>query len=809
MNTLIQDLRYGIRTLARSPGFTAIAILTLGIGIGANTAIFSMVNGILLRALPYPQPQRLYTVAEMVPQWGAGPLPASGGNFLRWRSNCPGFSSMALWETYPVSFKSSGPPRQVLGTRASTVFFQMLGIKPALGRLFTPEEDNAGHNKVIILTQKLWQQEFESDPSIIGKPVELNGAQFTVIGVLPASFPFPKVSGSQVPDFFEPLGLEGGELREGFSMHNFHAIARLKPGVSRRQALVQLDTVETRIAKQASRGKYNLYAVVTPLKMAIVGPAEQALWMLTAAAAVVLLIICVNLANLMLVRNTSRAREVAVRSALGATPRRLARQLLTEGSILTAAGGGLGLLFASWGLDLLVRNAPVGIPRVTDIRIDPRVLWFTLGISVIAALLFALVPALRLVRIAPAEAMKSAGSTVSGAKASARLRGALVVGEIALCGVLLAGALLLIQSLARVAKANRWMDEQHVLAADIMAPTAVYGYKERAIGQRAQFFTSVRQKVAALPGVQAAGFISVLPLEGDDWGDEVAFKEMPRPENEIPIGNFRFISPGYFQAIDLPLVKGRLLSESDRGQDVALVSENVARTVLPGRDPIGMHIHGSGGDNGWLRVIGVVGDYRTDADNAPALGVYEPLWKLSRDSESLVVRTAMDPRVIAGSIRRVVTGISPEAAVSNEQTLKTVVQTSEAPRRYETSLGSLFALIAVLLAALGLYGVISYSVSQRMQEIGIRMALGAEKSDVLKMVIASGIRLAVAGVTIGIAAAIAVDRLLSGMLFGIKPDDPGTLALVAVALTGVALLACYLPARRATKVDPIVALRYE
>ncbi|MGH9405499.1 MAG: ABC transporter permease [Terriglobia bacterium] len=810
MTTLLRDLRYGSRTLARNPGFAAIAILTLALGIGANTAIFSMLNGILLRALPYPEPQRLYSINEVVPQWGAAPADVAGGNFLAWRRNCTEFSAIALLETDPVDLKGAGPPRQVLGARVSTVFFPMFGIKPSLGRLFRPQEDAAGRNHEVILTHELWARDFRSDPGVIGKPVDLNGIQFTVVGVLPPSFRYPKITGARVPAFFEPLGLGGGELRQGFSMHNFQAIARLAPGVNRSQALAQLDSVEARIAKQASGGKYNLYAALSPLKTAIVGPAQQALWMLTAAAVVVLLIICVNLANLMLVKNTARSREVAVRSALGATRGRLARQLLAEAFILAAAGGALGLLLADWGLQLLVQSAPIGIPRVDQVRIDPRVLIFTLITSVVAALLFALLPALRLARISPAEALKSAGPTTSGARQNSRLRSGLVVGEIALCAVLLAGAVLLIKSLSRVVKANGWMDEQHVLTVNVMAPPSTYGYDGPApVGERERFYRNVRQKVAALPGVNAAGLVSTLPLEGDDWGDGVAFQEAPRPDTETPIGGFRFVSPGYFHAIGLPLLKGRLLAESDRGENVALISESVARSMLPGRDPIGMHVHSTGGDDSWLRVIGMVADSRTGSDKPPTLGVYEPLWKLSRDSESLVVRTAMDPRAIAGAIRRAIANVSPEAAVSREQTLRTLVEGNEAPRRYETSLGALFALIAVFLAALGLYGVISCAVSQRTHEIGIRMALGARRNDILRMVLGNGIKLVIVGAGAGIGAALILTRFLQSMLFGVQPADPGTFAAVALVLLIVAFLATYIPARRATKVDPMVALRYE
>jgi predicted permease len=810
MITIMQDLRYGIRTLGRSPGFTAIAILTLALGIGANTAIFSMVNGILLRALPYPAPEQLYAVQEVVPQWNTGAVPVAGGNFLAWKRSCSGLASIALIEAEPVGLKGAGAPRQVLGARVSAVFFSMLGIRPALGRLFAPEEDHPGRNREVVLTHQLWEQQFQSDSNVIGKPIDLNGIQFTVVGVLPASFRFPKIEGADVPAFFEPLALGDGELREGFSMHNFQAIVRLKPGVSRRRALAQLNTVETRIAKQQSGGKFGLYAVLTPLKTVIVGPAQQALWMLTAAAAVVLLIICVNLANLMLVRNTARSHEAAVRSALGATPRRLSRQLLTEASLLAIAGGALGLLFADWSLELLVRNAPIGIPRVDQVRIDSHVLLFTLASSAITVLLFALLPAVRLARVQPVEVLKSAGPNASGARQSTRLRAGLVMAQIAICGVLLAGAMLLIKSLAYVVKANGWMDEQHVLTVNVMAPPSTYGFDSPTlVARRAQFFVNVRQKVDSSPGVQVAGFVSTLPLDGDDWGDGVLFREAPRPDTETPNGGFRFISPGYFQAMGLPLVRGRFLADSDRGQDVALISESVARAVLPGRDPIGMHVHSTGGDEGWLRVIGVVGDSRTESDKAPTLAVYEPLWKLSRDSESLVVRTAMDPRAAAGAIRRAVLSVSPEAAVGREQTLKTIVETNEAPRRYETSLSALFAFIAVLLAALGLYGVISSSVSQQTHEIGIRIALGAQKNDVLRMVMGHGLKVAIAGVAAGLLGALVLMRFLASLLYGVRPDDPTTLAVVALVLTGVALLACYVPARRATKLDPVVALRYE
>lgn len=804
MGTVFQDLRYGLRQLRRSPGFTAIAVITLAVGIGANTAIFSMVNGILLRALPYRQPGRLYTVNEVVPQFSRlyPELPANSGNFFLWRERSTAFSGMTEFREANFSLTGIGQPRQLHGAVVLAGLFSILGVQPEAGRTFLPNANQPGHDQEVIITHELAQELFGANAHVAGKALDLDGSPHTIVGVLPAAFQFPKLLAA-APQIFKPFasGSYDSDARAGLSDFNFTVIARLKPGVNPKQALAQLNVIEAEIARKDPSG-FSLHAMLKPLKMVIVGPAVQALWLLLAAAGVVLLIICVNLANLMLVRNTSRAHEVAVRSALGASPKRLARQLLTESFVLAAAGGALGLFVAFWGLDLLVRNAPVGIPRVNDIRIDANVLLFTSGVSVVAALLFALLPALGLVRVQPVEALKSAGPTSSRAKSSARLGGGLVVGEIALCGILLAGALLLIQSLAHVASANQWMNEERVLTANLRPPPNEY----RSQAKLSTFYATVAQKVRELPGVEGAGFVSSLPLTGDYWGDQIDFREAPNPPHTVRIGEYAFVSPGYFSAIGLPLVKGRLLSESDRGKNVALISEGVAQRILPGRNPVGMHITWR---NKLSEVIGVVSNVRTAPDKPPNLGIYLPIWSHARTEETLVVRTAMNPSAAAASIRRVIWGVDPEVAIPREETLKTIVQTSVAPRRYETRLGALFALVAVLLAALGLYGVISYSVTQRTHEIGIRMALGAQRGDVLKMVMARGAMLALAGAAIGIAAALGLNRLLSGMLFGVRADDPVTLAGVAIVLIVVALLACYIPARRATRVNPLVALRYE
>jgi predicted permease len=815
----VRDFRLAIRTLAKSPGFTAVAVITLALGIGTNTAIFSMVNGIMLRALSYRQPQQLYFVNEQIPQfvhltpWGAW-FPVNGGNFMLWKGECPAVSSMALIGPATFNMTGEGIPRQLQSLRVSANFFPMMGIRPQLGRAFLPAEDQLGRDHEVILSAQLWQQVFNSDPGIIGKSITLDNAPYTVVGIMPDSFRVPLLPlfGIYTPQLFKPMGLRRAEIKPGLARFNFEVIGRLKPGAGVRQAIAQLNVVEARIARKGNGdqhvrpGEFDLRATLRPLKTVILGPAQQALWMLMVAAGFVLLIICVNLANLILVRNAGRAREIAVRSALGATARRLARQYFTEGLVLAAAGGGLGLLVAAGGLQLLVRNAPLSIPRVDDVHLDTRVLLFTFGVSILTALLFALLPALRLARVRPAEALKSSGPTGSGTERAVRLRSGLVVSQIALCGVLLAGALLLIESLRHVARVNQWMDEQHVLAADLAIPPN----ESQTDQQAGQFLARVLERVRAIPGVRSAGFTSMLPLLGQSFGDNIDVREAPPAPNKPEIGDFRFVSPGYLETIGLPLVKGRLLSERDRGKDVALISESVVRKFLHGRGPIGMHLMWAGQGTPRPRtIIGEVADVRIASDEPPVAAVYLPLWTYYQTSETLVVGSATNPRALASSIHRAVWSVDPQVAIPRERTLKTVVLRSEATRRYETFLGAIFAAFAVLLAALGLYGVVAYSVSQRTHEIGIRMALGAQRSDVLKMVIGDGLTLVATGIAAGTIGALALTRLLSGLLFGVKPDDPATLALVILVLLVVGLLATYAPAHRATKVDPMVALRYE
>ncbi|MGB9447340.1 MAG: ABC transporter permease [Candidatus Acidiferrum sp.] len=818
VDTLRRDVRFALRMFRKNLGFTTVAVLTLALGIGANTALFSMVNGVILRTLPYWQPQQLYAISENEPQltsqspWGPW-FPVNPANFLLWQDHCPAISSMALVEAITFSMTGHGIPRQVNAVRVSSDFLSLMGIRPQLGRTFLREEDQLGRDHEIILTGQFWRDVFNSDPGIIGHSVILDNAAYTVVGIAPESFSFPQIPGlgNDAPDIFKPVGFEKWELWPGLGGHNFQVVARLKPGASANQVLAQLDVVEAGIAQQGDAhrgiapGEFDLKATLRPLKTVILGATQSALWMLMIAAAFVLLIICVNLANLMLVRNIARTHEVAVRSALGASSRRLVSQFFVEGMILAAAGGALGLLFARGTLQLLVSNAPFSIPRVADIHIDLRVLLFTMAVTFATAVVFALLPTARLGRANPLEALNSSARTGANPH-SFRVRSALVISQIVLCGVLLAGALLLLQSLRHVARANQWMDEQHVLALELALPPN----ETNSVQQVDEFSSNVLARVRVLPGIESAGFTSKLPLQGASYGDGIDFQEAPAPRDNPQLGEFRFVSPDYFQAIGLPLIKGRLLSESDHGKDVALISEAVARKFLPTRDPIGMHLLWAGdGPPTPHEVIGVVGDVRNTSDQLPVTAVYLPLWTYYQSSEALVVRTAMDPSTAAGAIRSAIWNVDPEVAIPRERTLKAVVSTAEAARRYESLLSAIFAAFAVLQAALGLYGVISYSVGQRIHEIGIRVALGAQRADVLRLIMGQGTRLALSGVAIGIVAALGLTRLMANLLFGVRSTDPLTFTVVAITLIGIALLACYIPARRASRVDPMVALRYE
>jgi predicted permease len=817
---LLKDLRFGLRQLRCSPGFAVVAVLTLALGIGASTAIFSMVNGILLSSMPYPEPQRLYLVREDF-QLGAQLYPGSvdnGGNFLMWRRHCHSFEGIAALEPVNDNLDFGKSALQVHGTRASANLFSILGVRPQLGRTFTEEEDQLGRNREVILTDAFWRARFNSDPQIIGKAVRFNGYDFIVVGVLPADFYFPRydqltngpIAGwTYHVDYFVPLALRPGESKPSAgSDFNFTVIARLKPGITRAQALADLDAVEADISRHDPQAHGAVVrGNLVPLKAAVVGDAAKTLWILMAGVGLVLLIVSVNLASLLMARSMGRTHEVAVRAALGASRWRLLRQFLIEGVLLVTAGGALGFLLAVDGLRLIIYSAPSNIPRLESIQVDRWVLIFSVAVSVLAGALFSVLPGLRLSRTEAGEALKSSAATTSAARATARLRDLLAGAEVALCTVLLIAALLLAKSLRKVLRENSWLEVQHVLAVDLIAPSNNYGTYEKL----QQLYESLLAKVQSLPGVRAAGFSNALPLRGELWTESFHFEEGPVLEFN-PDANIRFFSPGYFHAIGLPLVQGRFPTDGEKGQAEVVLSEGYARAVLPGRNPIGTHLRWRHPDTGkplLCTVVGVVGEARAEADQKAPFMVYFPYWLGAEDEISLVVRTAADPRSTAAEIRTLLRGLDPLIPIAGEQTMADIVSEAVAPRRFVVTLGILFASFATFLAALGLYGVISLSVAQRTHEIGIRMSLGARRWDVLRMVVARGLKLALAGLAAGLAFAFLLTRLITSLLYGVKPTDPASFAAVCLVLGGVAALASYIPARRATKVDPMVSLRYE
>lgn len=822
LDTLLRDVRYGARSLRRSPGFTAVAILTLALGIGANTAIFSVLNGVLLRALPYVQPDGLYIVHEAGEQDGITyPSPCvNGGNFLLWRQRNRSFSTLAALEPTTVNLALKGEATQVHGARVSYDMLPMLGIRPMLGRGFLPEEDREGNSKVVILTNRLWRDAFGADPNIVGKLVRLTGVPNVVVGVLRPDAYFPKpdqiygtrIAGWTSPvEFFTPLALNRHESRPGLGEMNFAVIGRLKPGARAEQALAEIDALEaevTRLYAPPHSGNLRLRGQLLPMKGAVVGAAQRGLWLLMAAAGVVLLIVCVNLASLLLGRAMGRAHEVAVRVALGATRHSVIRQFLIEGLLLSAAGGVLGILLAAAGVRVLLLHAPVDLPRLEAIHVDGPVLLFSVLLGIGAGLLAAAAPAMRLSRVAPIEALQSNSARTSAARGSARLRDLLVGCEVALCTILLTASLFLSSSLGRVLQDNQWLRADRVVTADLAIPVKDYS----ASPQRKQLSDRLLRDVESVPGFRAAGITNALPLRGTVWTDSVNIQEEPATAQNGPSANLRFVSPGYFSAIGLSLQQGRFFDEGDAGKDRVVISEGIARKVLPGRNPIGLHVRWNSPETGkalLCEITGVARDARTDADEEAPLTLYFPHWLYIDGRFTIVVRTEADPRTVEAGLRQRIHATDAQIAIPRIETMQDIVETAVAPRRFVVWLGTLFAAFATFLAALGLYGVMALAVAQRTQEIGIRMALGARAVTVVRMVLAKGVSLALAGIVIGLAGAFAAARLIANLLYGVKPGNPATYAAVSGVLLGVTLLACYLPARRATHVDPMTALRCE
>jgi putative ABC transport system permease protein len=805
---MFQDLRFGLRMLLKHKGFTAIAILTLSLGVGANTAIFSIVDAVLLRPLPFAEPERLLWFGGWA---GAdreqGVTPA---DFLDYREQCQSFTQVAasVSDGIPMNLSGGGEPERIKGGYVTSNYLDVFGVKPAMGRTFAAEEGLEGVNmeggdRVVVLSHALWERRFGADPAIINQTITLDKRNVTVIGVMPPQFQYPPGVELWLPFSFPASPQSAFRSRE---FHFLRPVARLKPGVSRAQGQAEVETIARRLQSLYPKTNANQSLFLWPLQERMVGDIRLTLLTLLGAVGCVLLIACANVANLLLARASARWREIAVRSALGAGRGRVVRQLLTESLALALLGGLGGMALANWGVKLLVALSADYLPRADEVRINTPVFGFTLAVALLTGLLFGLAPALQSARLDLMEALKEGAKGAGSGARRHRTLNLLVVGEVAVAMMLLIGAGLLINSFVRLQQVSPGFDEKNLLTARIDIPNP-YAQPEK----KQQFFEQLQQRVAALPGVEAVGMVTELPLAGQssDFNFNVEGRPEPAP-GQSPHADLRNVNHDYFRAMRIPLLKGRSFTEADVRDNakVALISDELARLYFAGEDPLGKRLFLDSIGNELFEIIGIVGDVRhRGLDSGLRQTIYFPSLRLGY--ANLVIRTTNDPVSLAAAVRREAAAIDPNQPVANIKTMERWVSESVAQPRFRTLLLGLFSGAALLLAMVGIYGVMSYTVSQRVHELGVRMALGARAGDVLRLVISQGMRLALAGVAIGLAAAFALTRLIKDLLFGVLATDPLTFATITLLLTGVALVACYLPARRATKVDPMVALRHE
>jgi putative ABC transport system permease protein len=812
MQTLIQDLRYGARMLMKKPGFTLIGVLTLALGIGANTTIFSVVNAVLLRPLPYQNPEQLVMIWGKLPAYVPGNIGASAAEFTDYRDQNPVFSSIAAYTSSSFNLTGAGEPERIAGTLASASLFPLLNVQPALGRAFLNEEDRPGHDQVVILSHGLWRRRFAGDSAVIGRSVTLDGQSHTVVGIAPAGFHFP----DDETEIWKPIAFTAVQLSENERGSRYlSVIGRMKPDVTLGQAQADMSALAQRMQQQHPmnyEADSGWGVKVVSLREETVGDVRLALQALFGAVGCVLLIGCANVANLLLARASTRRREMAIRAALGGRPWRIIRQLLTESLLLAFVGGGLGALIAVWGVEAVKRLSASTLPRVNEISIDGRAIGFTLAVTLVTGLLFGLAPAWQSAKPDLNESLKEGGGKGAGSGGRHRLRGLLVMGEIAVALVLLVGAGLMVKSLYRLQQVEPGFNPSHALTMRLALPEAKYPEPQR---QR-EFFDQLLNRIAALPGVKAAGAINFLPLSGT--GNQRSFLIEGKPEPKLNVG-FRMVSPDYFRAMGVPLRAGRLIDYRDRenAPRVALVNETFASIFLANEYPLGKRIKlGSAqGPFPWLTIAGVVGDVKhggLDSETRPEMYVpyLQPLlpdWNVP--PMFLVVRGASEPSSLISAVRGVVKDLDRDQPVYGVATMERLLSLSTAPRRFNMTLLAVFAALALTLAGVGVYGVMAYAVTERTREIGIRMALGAQTSDALKLVIRQGMRMTLIGVALGSMGAFALTGLMKSLLFDVRPTDPMTFIVIALLLTVVALLACWIPARRAAKVNPIVALRCE
>ncbi|MCY1021023.1 ABC transporter permease [Pyxidicoccus sp. MSG2] len=819
MQDFIQELRHAARMLARHPGFTAVALFTLALGIAANTAIFSVADAVLFSPLPYATPDRLVMV------WGMSPnrdrQTVSPANFLDWRAQTESFEGMAAFSHVPFNLAGDGTPEVVRGASVSANFFQVLGTPAALGTTFLASAEGAGAPNTVVLGHGLWKRRFGGDPRVLGRMLRLNDVSYEVVGVMPERFEWPTVvpthvSAADAPQLFVPavhrdipqLGTDTTQDTSAWRDGNYlRVVGRLKPGVTLEGASRELDTIAARLAQEYPESNARSGIGLVPLREQLVGNVRSALWVLLAAVGLVLVIACANVANLFLARASARRQELTVRLALGARRSQLVRQLLTESVLLALAAGALGLLLALWGMDALLALVPPELPRLGAVGLDGRVLAFTLLTSLATGVLFGLVPALQASRPDLNGVLRQGGGgRFSGA--GQRSRGALVVGEVALAVVLLISAGLLLRSLWSMQAVELGFRADGVLTWRVSLPAAEYPDDAR----QAAFFQRLQERVEALPGVKSVGAVSDLPLGGDNIWRVMDIEGQPRPEagDERSVG-FQVVTPGYFRTLGIPLKRGRDVASSDRAdtQLVVLVNESTARQYWPGQEPLGQRIRlGSDSDAPWRTVVGVVGDVRQGgALKEPRPEVYVAALQDTFHFILFTARTEGDPARLVSGVREAVAALDPNLAIAQVRTMEEVIASAMARPRFLSTLVALFAVLALLLAGVGLSGVIAYMARQRTQEIGIRMALGARPVDVLRLVLGRGMRLALAGVGLGLVGAWAATRGMASQLYGVSATDPLTFGGLALVVMAVTLVATWLPARRATRVDPLVAMR--
>lgn len=808
--SLQADVRHALRSLRRDRAYTAIALLTLALGIAANTVIFSIVNGVLLRPLAYRDAGGLVAITEVVAELAKTypRLPVAARHYEYWRQHAASFAEIGIVEPDRFVLTGLGEPEQLKAARVSAGLLPMLGVQPRIGRLFAEREDQAGQDRVALLSESLWRRRFGGDPRAVGRAITLDGIPRTIVGVLPAPFALPRsrpgaiVATPSNADVYVPIALRTDGL-DWFGPFNYTVIARLKPGVSAPQAAAELKVHQAAIATFLPE-KMTLGADITALQEESTGASRAPLLTLLAAVGVVLLIVCVNLANLAVARGAARQRDVAIRRALGASRAELVRGILVEAMTLGLAGGLLGTALSWAGLRLVLARAPIDLPRVAEIHLDARVILFGLGLSGLTGLLFGALPAWRAAALDPQLVLRDGGRATEG-RAGGVIRHTLVALETGLGVVLLVVAGLLIASFLNLLRVEKGFDTDRVLTTQLTLP-------RRLLSQPAsheQYLRTVAERLKTVPGVLSAGVISTLPLQGEDWVDLVQREGEHRPSVELPPVNIRFCSPGYFEAAGVQFLRGAAFSERDRQRRLAVISDTTARLLWPGENPVGRRF-GRYSAEALFEVAGVVHDVRVGLDRRPVPTIYLPYWGTdSRQAMSVVMRTSADPRAVARSIRQAVWNVDPDTVIGEIRTMDSLVSESVAGRRFQVVLTAAFAGSALLLACLGIYGVVSWSVSRRRNEIGVRMALGAQSADVQRMIVAQGMRPVFAGLAAGVVGALAVGRLLGSLVFGVSPSDPLTYSAVAATLTLVAAVACYLPARRATRADPIRALRYE